>query len=1236
MGKFANKCKQLFRGKASGSKSDSPKPARNVLRKVRRGVLNSVDGIAEATEDSRETRALIQDASDAGISEPVDSSVEQTRLQTSTSDLHISPEQPRLTNQDELSPKDCVPPEGTPDKADQTAGPPIFTTESDVQGRQLVPEVIPNGEESRLAEAQQDHHPLDITVIASPPDLTDSPKTSNGGSQARYTSSCYSTPTPKSRFHRNLQSCQSPETTYLRTPHDSNSYIKLLDDSFGLSTPAETPDRCNTVCNPPSTIAETLGVFERSVGKGHQGSDPFLSFFDEQNKEKGEATGPVERVAESTVVEQPAQETAHEDSESPNDRASIKSESPCAWERAMESQKQSFQIEIEDLKEDHAAEIGELKERIAKQEKEPEAAKKRKAYVEKIANKKITDIKKAKDADETYYLGLWDAAECTMADKIWEKNEQLEQKDAMIKRQNEWAATMSTRISELKHDVDDAKLHVIRPLEQEVARLTALSREDAQKIADQLSQIDLLRDTQTHIQNSQPQLMIQLEQVCNERDQYRGLYEQINTDLIAAQHDIQQKEQRLNDFNYTYEDEPHPTEAAGLLEKTREAYQSLELKANECLFREQDERKRHEQDKRFWLLENERKQKMIDNLGAKIGLLEKSNERVINDLEQGIVSEHVDDRLPSLYEGSKQKISELQSYISQQELQIAAQDKEIHQHKTTISLPTRTLEEKNVEIQDLQESKIEAERQIEEIQTQSDEKVIVAATELQTATNEIDWYQSQNQNLQSQIHHMVDDGVPATLINTHQAEIQHLQQYNAELEAEIQHHRTQQQNQYNKDWHDANAAAFSERSNEILRLNWENANAEVAKLKTEIAVLRQGAGVPQTNGVSEGQGEECERLQEKLDASTQETQNVVADVFVLRELAGAMWHSLRDTGVRDRDEELLMTLGPVADQIEEVMGRYSDQEVGVEVEEEPELEDYVDDAEGVDPETNGETTAIPARDENSFRIPTSAFRDDWAFSGNNPFARGPGDDGLEENHYTPTMSPPRPGYTFTPPSPSSSDSDSYSSAHTPDCSPLSEGNNIPEAQNQEHETQERVSDTNQDSNTDNQLDAFDAFTNVNNVEFEDDDTPTPTPNNAALVLYNPYNPPEEADEELISQAAYDALFPTPTPYPAEWGHETFYAPSENRDTNREDALWDEFDGVQEGGDEERGDEDDGDEDCGDEFNGVEEGGDEDGGDEDGGDEEDGDEAVLEQPAGRACPIHRRGVECVTCGVGEKR
>ena len=649
-------------------------------------MLRSADGTGETTE---ETQALTKDVSDAG-SEPLETSMEYSNPPAGISDAHISPNQIPSSNQHVLSPKDCVPPEGTPGRADQTSERPMFTTESHVQGQQPAPdaEVLPTGEESRLAEAREDHHPLEITVIVSPSDLTDSPRTPNGDSQARYTSSCYSTPTPKSRFHHTLQSCQSPETTYLRTPHDANSYIKLLDDSFGLSATAETPDRYNTLCTPPTTIADTLGVFERNVDKGHQDSDPFLclsNVYDEQNRENREATEPVEQFAENKVVEQPAQDTANEISESSEDGASLRSESPSAWKRAMESQKQSFQIEIEDLKEDHAAEVGELNERIAEQEKEAEAAKKRKAYVEKIANKKIADVKKAKDTNETYYAGLLDAAKHTMSKKLREKDEQLQdqndelwRKDAVIKRQNEEAVTTNAWNAELQHKFDGAKVNTIRPLQNEVARLTALSREDAQKISDQLSQINLLRDTQTHIQNSQPQLMTQFAEVCKELDQYKagfehcsGLYKKANTDLIAARHEIHKKEQQLNYFNYTYEDEPHHTETADLLAKTREAYQSLELKANECLFREQEGRKRHDQDKKFWLLESERKQKMIDNLGAKVVMLEKSNERVINDLEQGIVSEHVHDTLPSLYEGSKQTVEELLSYISQQESQLS-------------------------------------------------------------------------------------------------------------------------------------------------------------------------------------------------------------------------------------------------------------------------------------------------------------------------------------------------------------------------------------------------------------------------------------------------------------------------------------------------------------------------------------------------------------------------------------
>ncbi|KAL8752115.1 MAG: hypothetical protein Q9199_005963 [Rusavskia elegans] len=1164
MGKFGEKCKQLFHRKESASTDDadntqSPKSrrARNVLRKFRRNVSRFVkDDTTETIVVPKHTQASIEDVT----------------IQTDLQPVHKLP----------------------------SAEPLSFSQDSSPQ------------------EAPADYDQVDCTVVLSPPDATDSPKTSNGDSQARYTSSCYSTPTPKSRFHHTPETSRSPESAYLSTPHDRNSYLKLLDDSFRCSTTAQAPDQGVPACPPCITNTETPGIFERSVGSGPEGPNGFLSLAqvlgEHASPKKGEAVVPIEGAEEIEAAEQPSHEAAVGDDEAANDKASIKSGSPSAWERAMESQEQSFQIEIEDLKEDHAAEVGELKEIIAKLKTEAEAAKSRKFYVERVANKKIADISKEKDADETYYAGLLDAVESENSDKLrgkdeqlqrqneqlqekdqqlqekdeqlQEKDEQLQKKDAMIKHQNEWAVTTSAWNTELKHEFDDAKLNIIRPLQQEVARLTSLNIGNEQIISYQSSQITFLRNTQARVLSSEAQLLPKLLDACKERDQckadlgeYRGRYEQTLGDLAAAQRDIHEKEQRLKNFNYENEDQPHLTEAAGLLVKTREAYQGLEKKANECLFREQEARKSHEQDEKTWKLNDARKQKMIDSLGAKIVLLEQSNTRLVNDWEQRVGPEYghedTDDRLPFLYQESRQTVDELRIYISQQEAQITAQDKEIEQHKVSISLHTRTLEEKDIEMNDFREDKINAERQIEEIQTKADEREIVSANELGKAADEIDWYQTQLRNSQSQIQGMTERGVPGALIEIHQAEIQELQQYIADLEKEVWTHRAQQQEQNVKDWHDANAAAGSERASQILRLNWENANEEVRKLKQEVAVLRH-EGDPQKFETAEQMAtarEECEQLQQRLEVSEQKTESVVADVLVLGDLAGKMWKSLRLTWARDGEAELLTTLGPVAAEINGVMGKYCDGEVegdanvegdGVDVEDDPELDDYVEEAEGLVGESEGNTTTTtPAQDGDALHIPSSAFRDSWSL-GNDIFSSTDENNGTrraEESHHTSTHTSYRPGYTFTAPSSSSSNFSTHTS------SLLIPGNGHPnDSQNQEHSAPEPLDSHNPHeniSNTKTTPRSFDPVNIDNHINLEDDDTLTQGyPEQSSLI---PYQPIEKAEVELITQAAYDLIFPIPPlgemlEGPVEWGHETLYAPQANQDRHNGDVTREEYGG----------------------------------------------------------------------------
>ncbi|KAL8983496.1 MAG: hypothetical protein Q9205_002277 [Flavoplaca limonia] len=1197
MGKLREKCKQLFQRKKSTSPEDAtttqtpqPKRARNVLRKVRRSVSRFPNDTTETIADVKDSQTPAKAASDVAGLNPVVSSVKQTTEPASTLPPATNVEQTPLLDQAASSSGILLCQSGPECRIDHTVQPTTATIKNNVQSKRIAPdtEALPNCEPSHISAAPLDSHPLDFTVVVSPPDLTDSPDTLNGDFRVPYSLSCYSTPIPKGRFDRTPETSRSPESTWLRTPKDGNSYLQLLGNPFETSTTTQTPNRAVSTCAPHVTNTEALGIFERSVGSGPEGPSTFLSLsqiLGEHEKSKDEeGIDAVKNTVDTEPPQHPSHDNHNEHDGKTGDGASVKSSTPSAWERAMESREQSFQIEIEDLKDDHAAEIGKFRETIAKLEKEAESVKNRKQYVAEVAKKNVAKIQEERDNEVIYWSGLLDASESENSSKLWGMNEQLrekdqqlkhkddeiQKKDAIIKRQNDWAVTTAAWHSQLKAEYEHANIRGYQSLQQEVTLLTALNIENEHKIADQFSQINFLRTTETRVHDSGDQLLPKLLEAFKERDQYKthmqsygDRYEQTLGDLMAARKEVHHQNQQLQKFNFENEDVPHLTEVADLLEKTKEAYRELEKKANECLFREQQARKDHGRAETSWKLGEERKQKQIDNLEAKLVMLENWNERLIDDLERrsGATSNEVlDNAIPFPREGLRQSMDNLRSYVSQQEAQITAQANEIHQHKVTISLHTRLLEEKDSAIHHLREEKLDAERQIEEIQTKAEEREIVSTHEMQKAVDDIDWLQTQHQNHQAQIQTMTERGLPVALIEIHQAEIQGLQQYIANLENEILTYRAQQQEHINIDWHNANAAALSERATQILRLNWENANEELKKLKNEISILRQGSD-PAEFDLAEQMAverEERQQIQERLEKSEEKLELVVADVLTLGRLAAVMWKSLEITWRRDREIDLLGTLGPVREDVNEVVGRYSDgrvedvRDVGDEVEstDEPELEDYVD-GEDLDHGLEGNSTTA-ARDENGSRIQLPAFRSSCDSGVTNPFASHHHQDPGEENHRSARSSSHPPRVTFTAPSASSP----TDSTKDPSLTPPDDGSNTEDLpQNQEHSALDPLNSIDSYDTilrTETIHRSFDPVSLDNHTDLEGQNTSTPnspTPNypeQNSLIIYQPI---EEVEAELMTQSAYDLLFPLP-PFAelgelAEWGHESFYAPPEN-------------------------------------------------------------------------------------------
>ncbi|KAL8678364.1 MAG: hypothetical protein Q9224_007122, partial [Gallowayella concinna] len=439
------------------------------------------------------------------------------------------------------------------------------------------------------------------------------------------------------------------------------------------------------------------------------------------------------------------------------------------------SKERSFRIDLEDLREDHAAEVSGLNEKIANLEKEVRAAKKRKAYVETVANKKIAQKDagiaardrqiEGKDFELCYQTGLYEAA-----------FSELEEKEQALQLSNSKASTLKQQLAywirlytEIRNDRIANQHWVIEPLQQEVARLTAQNCDFVWTMSAQSSQINYLYDTHAQVQQRHAELLSVLAKTCEERDQFKAdlqhctdNYEQTLGDLITARKEISAKDDRFKAFNCEHEDNVHPAEAAHLLELSQEQCRGLEKMANECSSREQQTWKKLDLERDAWELKAKYMQKTIDNLEGKVAVIETSNERLVDLMEQRIEEPIVQNPLQRLYEESKQTVGDLKIHISHQNAQIAHQQREIHQHEVTISLRDRSMQDKDSELSSLCEAKADAERQVEEIQCKSDEREIHFNEEFEQAVNDIDYFKTRMEEYQTQIQTMTNNGVAAT------------------------------------------------------------------------------------------------------------------------------------------------------------------------------------------------------------------------------------------------------------------------------------------------------------------------------------------------------------------------------------------------------------------------------------------------------------------------------------------
>ncbi|KAL8728440.1 MAG: hypothetical protein Q9166_005402 [cf. Caloplaca sp. 2 TL-2023] len=1106
MCKFKDKCKQLFHRKKHASKDEvageeraqpsQPKRNGNMLRKARPSVSRFPIDSADFIVGLKPTELSAGEISPSEGPGPLQAAQEYIEQANPPSDVRVNTEAQPSTSEN-TSAKDFI--------NQQVSGAedihiPVET--GPVQPSLPTLEALPS--EGTITHPGLEENHKDQPTTWSFAKSTEEFQTPSKDSPARYTSSCPSTPSPDSRFRQTPGSSRSSESTW---------HIQMIHGPFRSSSAVRPASGSIDPRAPNTNATDAFSIFERCIGSGPERSGALMSLAhilnEEALPERQKPYNSAKATRKSDALEYISHSAAEDDGNTGN-RASIKSQTSSAWEHAMESRERSFQIELDELRDDHVAEVSDLKEKITNLEKEAEAARRRKSYTESVASQKLADkdaeLKqkdselRAKDDEICFQTSLFEAAYSAKE----EKDIELEDSKAKIGELEEQLAYWLPLYTEICNDRIANQRYVIEPLRQEVARLTAINRDYEHQLSDQFSrisflensesqvhqavaplqqevarlraqnfdnertisnqssQIAFLRDIHAQMEQSQLELTHTLVQTYQERDEYksdlerfRNLHEQALRDLIAAQDEINAKNQRLQEYNYDHEDDPQAVETADLLKKSKKAYQALEMRANECLAREQQACKKHENEKTIWKLKMEKVQQENDDLEGKFALLEMSNGRMAKEIEGRIDEEYDEadgtqprdsDPLRFLYDELKQTVSELREHISQQDAQIKIGAKDIQNHKITIATRNYMLQDKDSEIHILREAKADAEHQVDETQRESDEREIFSNEELAKAVSDIDWYKDQVEQYKSEIHAMTINGVPTTVVANHQHEVQTLQQHIADLEAENYHFHRQRHDQKRKDMHDGMCAANGELASKVMQMNYHNALQEIEKLRRDMELLNQGCD-PQKFEITEELAdlrEKHEELQLKQKAGEERAADVKEDLFMTVKLAMMLRRWLKtiwaDQPVR------VEALEQVDVAFKGMVDKYNDndeedaEDGGVWVEEnagreeddyERTQEDEVVGDDGLEAVTDPEPNTASPAEGTPFTIPPSTLQDSWTSFLTNlyPSASGhqvPGrNPSLAEDQ--PSTTSYHPTRTFAVPSPSSPDTSSYPS-----------------------------------------------------------------------------------------------------------------------------------------------------------------------------------------------------------------
>ncbi|KAL8729694.1 MAG: hypothetical protein Q9181_004907, partial [Wetmoreana brouardii] len=590
---------------------------------------------------------------------------------------------------------------------------------------------------------------------------------------------------------------------------------------------------------PHITAISAHGTFVRSTSEDNASSaaPPMLSrTFDQNSVSTLDRKSDLAETASKVKPQQSIGHPVNEGIEGSADKSSVDSQTPSAWERALESQEQSFQNEIQDLREDHEAEVERYKNKITGLERDVKAAKDRKDYIQNLAKKREAE-KDEEIALQNRELATAYADNDDKEAELKVKNSEIEEKDAKIKRLEDWTVYQSSLYSELKH-------------EQTSTQMLLMDQPDV-----------------TELQSA-------LAEACRERDSSKADLQQCNQvwnqtlgELNQAKELIMSQNVRLQIYMNDHEDHPSPlAEGSTLLKKSQEQYHELEKKANDCFDLWKSDAKKHGNEKIMLKSEIEQRLGMINNLEGANVLAMKEVARLTDILNRNVIANQVGSldphtMLQEMYEASQETVHELKMKNAQQQSQIAANEKENHQQKLTIRLRERALDDKNAELKDLSDAKFEAEREIDNLNTKVDMRDLAVKEDADTKEEQIQWANKHIGDLEAHIESLMQPGLGGgsnDIEACHQEAIFNLQQRIVALEAENNEYFERQAAQRNKDMHDGQCAAQGEINLKIYQDNWQNSQEEIAKLKQHIELIGQGCD-PEKFEIAK----DCSRLREE-------------------------------------------------------------------------------------------------------------------------------------------------------------------------------------------------------------------------------------------------------------------------------------------------------------------------------------------------------------------------------------